>query len=297
MGMDIAITGSTGLIGTALTRALTAEGHRVIPVTRSGSTGIHWDPAAGVIDGASLEGVDAVVHLAGEGIAEKRWTDAQKARILDSRVDGTTLLARTLASLNRPPSVLLSGSAIGFYGDRGAAELTETSSSGDDFLAHVVRSWEGATAEAEAAGIRVAHLRTGIVLSTEGGVLGKLLPLYRLGLGGKLGGGQQYMSWVSMEDEVGIISWLLTNDVAGPVNLTGPVPVTNAEFTKALGTQLGRPTFLAVPSFGPKLLLGGELAQGLLFSSARVLPAVAEAAGYEFRHRTIADAFADLLDR
>ena len=295
--MDIAITGSSGLIGTALSRQLTADGHRVIPVTRSGSTGIHWDPAAGIIDAAALEGIDAVVHLAGEGIAEKRWTDAQKARILDSRVDGTTLLARTLASLDRPPGVLLSGSAIGYYGDRGAAELTEQSGPGDDFLADVVTAWEGATAEAEAAGIRVVHLRTGIVLSTDGGVLGKLLPLYKLGLGGKLGGGHQYMSWISIDDEVGIISWLLANEVAGAVNLTGPEPVTNRDFTKALGTQLGRPTFLTVPSFGPKLLLGGELAQGLLFSSARVRPAVAQAEGYEFQHPTIADAFAALLPR
>ena len=295
--MDIAITGSTGLIGTALSRHLTAEGHRVVPITRSGTTGIHWDPAAGELDGAALEGIDAVVHLAGEGIAEKRWTDEQKAKILDSRVDGTTLLARTLASLDRPPAVLLSGSAIGYYGDRGAAELTETSPPGDDFLGGLVTAWEGATAEAEAAGIRVAHLRTGIVLSTEGGVLGKLLPLYKLGLGGKLGNGQQYMSWVSIDDEVGIITWLLGNDVSGPVNLTGPEPVTNEEFTKALGAQLGRPTFLTVPAFGPRILLGGELAEALLFSSARVLPAVAEANGYEFRHPTIAAAFADILGR
>jgi uncharacterized protein (TIGR01777 family) len=295
--MEIAITGASGLIGTALTRHLTAEGHQVIAVTRSGTGGIHWDPAANEIDSASFEGIDAVIHLAGEGIAEKRWSDEQKRRILDSRVAGTTLLARTLASLDRPPSVLLSGSAIGYYGDRGSEELTEDSAPGDDFLAGLVSVWEGATADAEAAGIRVAHLRTGIVLAREGGVLGKLLPLYKFGLGGKLGNGRQYMSWVSIDDEVGIISWLLANDVRGPVNLTGPEPVTNHDFTKALGAELGRPTFLAVPSFGPKILLGAELAQALLFSSARVLPAVATEHGYPFRHRTIAEAFAGVLAR
>jgi len=295
--MDIAITGSSGLIGTALVSHLEVLGHTPIPITRSGSNGIHWDPARGEIDAASLEGVDAVVHLAGEGIAEKRWTDAQKAKILDSRVDGTTLLARTLASLTRPPAVLLSGSAIGYYGDRADTQLTETSAPGDDFLADVVVAWEAATAEAEDAGIRVAHLRTGIVLSPKGGVLQKLLPLYKLGLGGKLGSGRQYMSWVSIDDEIGIIAWLLANDVSGPVNLTGPDPVTNHDFTKALGAVLHRPTFLAVPSFGPKLLLGPELAQGLLFSSARVLPEVATEQGYVFRHRTVGDALAGVLDR
>jgi uncharacterized protein (TIGR01777 family) len=295
--MQIAITGASGLIGTALSVHLRAEGHDPVPITRSGSEGIHWDPAEGEIDAAALEGIDAVVHLAGEGIAEKRWTDEQKRRIVDSRVDGTTLLARTLASLDRPPAVLLSGSAIGYYGDRGDAELVETSGPGDDFLADVVQRWEGATAAASEAGIRVAHLRTGIVLTREGGVLGKVLPLYKLGLGGKLGSGRQYMSWVSMDDEVGIITWLLTADVAGPVNLTGPVPVTNAEFTEAVGAALHRPTFLPVPAFGPKLLLGAELATALLFSSARVLPAAAEAAGYEFRHRTIDAALADILRR
>ena len=295
--MDIAITGSTGLIGSALVERLGEHGHQVARVTRSGTDGIHWDPAKGEIDAASLEGIGAVIHLAGEGIAEKRWTDQQKRTILDSRVDGTTLLASTLAALDRPPTVLLSGSAIGFYGDRGDASLTETDAPGDDFLAGVVVAWEGATAAAEAAGIRVAHLRTGIVLSRAGGVLKKLLPLYRLGLGGKLGSGRQYMSWVGIDDEVAMIEWLLSNDVSGAVNLTGPAPVTNHDFTKALGSVLGRPTFLAVPSFGPKLLLGSELAQGLLFSSARVLPEVATTHGYEFAHRTVEDALRSLLDR
>ncbi len=295
--MDIAITGSSGLIGTALVTHLEAAGHRPIRVTRSGSDGIHWDPARGEIDAASFEGIDAVVHLAGEGIAEKRWTDAQKARILDSRVDGTTLLARTLAGLDRPPAVLLSGSAIGYYGDRGDTVITETSPPGSDFAAEVSIAWEACTAEAEAAGIRVAHLRTGIVLSAAGGVLGKLLPLYRAGLGGKLGGGHQYMSWISIDDEVGIITWLLDTEICGAVNLTAPEPVTNHDFTKALGAALHRPTFLTVPSFGPKILLGSELADSLLFSSARVAPTVAEGAGYEFRHRTIDAALADVLDR
>jgi uncharacterized protein (TIGR01777 family) len=294
--MDVAVTGSTGLIGTALVAHLEREGHRPIRVTRSGSEGIHWDPATGEIDAASLEGIDAVVHLAGEGIAEHRFTDAHKRRVLDSRVDGTTLLARTLAGLQRPPRVLLSGSAIGFYGDRGDADLDETSTPGTDFLSGVVQAWEASTRAAEDAGIRVAHLRTGIVLSRDGGVLGRVLPLYRLGLGGKLGSGRQYMSWITIVDHVELVTWLLTaDDVRGPVNLTAPEPVTNAEFTKALGAQLHRPTFLAVPAFGPKLLLGSELAESLLFVSQRVLPEVATAHGYPFRHRTIAEGFAAVL--
>ncbi len=296
--MDIAITGSTGLIGRALGPHLEAAGHRVVPVVRSGGAAgdvIRWDPAAGTIEATAFEGIDAVVHLAGEPIGAKRWNDEVKRAIRDSRVDGTALLSATLAGLDTPPTTFLSGSAIGIYGDRGDERLTEASSHGDGFLAGVTVEWEAATAPAEAAGIRVAHLRTGIVLSPDGGALAKQLPLFKFGLGGKLGSGRQYWSWISLNDEVAMIDWLLHNEVTGPVNLTAPEPVTNAEFTKALGSALGRPTFLPVPSFGPKLLLGGELADELLYTSARVLPEVATSAGYDFAHSTIDAAFAGLL--
>jgi len=284
--MDIAVTGASGLIGTRLTDHLVANGHRVVPLVRTapaaGTDAIQWDPAAGTIDAASLEGFDAVVHLAGEGIANKRWSAEQKRRILDSRVDGTTLLATTLAGLNRPPAVLLSGSAIGFYGDQGDTELTEDSPAGDIFLSEVCEAWETASAPASEAGIRVAHLRTGIVLDPTGGALGKTLGLFRLGLGGRLGSGRQWWSWIGIDDEVGAIAFLLDHDISGPVNLTAPNPATNAEYTKVLGRVLGRPTLLPVPSFGPKLVLGSELAEQLLFTSARVLPQVLVDAGYEF---------------
>ena len=220
--MHVAITGSSGLIGTALRSRLTEAGHRVSRVTRSGTEGISWNPPAGTIDTQAFEAVDAVVHLAGEGIGERRWTDAVKASIRDSRVDGTALLAETLAGLNTPPKVLLSGSAIGYYGNRGDEVLTETSAPGDDFLAGVTEAWERSTGAAEAAGIRVAHLRTGIVATPEGGALKKMLPLFRFGLGGKMGSGNQWWSWISIQDEVGLIEWLLHADLSGAVNLTAP---------------------------------------------------------------------------
>jgi uncharacterized protein (TIGR01777 family) len=249
--MEVAITGATGLIGSALRTHLEAAGHGVVPITRSGDDGIRWDPAAGVIDAASLEGVGAVVHLAGEGIAEKRWTEAQKARILASRVDGTSLLARTLADLDRPPSVLLSASGANVYRDGGDRELDEDAPHGDTFLGHVVEAWEGATAPAADAGIRVAFLRNGGVFSADGGLLARLLPLYRFALGGRIGSGRQYMSWISIVDEVAIIEWLLDHDIAGPVNMCAPVAVTNAEFNAAMGLALHRPAILPIPAFGP----------------------------------------------
>jgi len=299
--VDIALTGSSGLIGTALTRQLEAQGHRVIRVVRSasnksgGGDQITWDINAGTIDVGGLEGIDGVVHLAGEGIAEKRWSDEQKAKILDSRTKGTSLLSEALAALNRPPKRFLSGSAIGFYGDRGAEVLTETSASGDDFLAEVCRKWEAATEAAEAAGIQVAHLRTGIVLSTDGGALDKQLPLFKLGLGGRIGDGTQYLSWISIDDQVAAIIHLLTSTLTGPVNLTGPNPVTNAEFTKALGEAANRPTILPIPSFGPRLLLGKELAEALLHTSARVEPAALMGDGFVHSSSTIDEALSTIL--
>jgi uncharacterized protein (TIGR01777 family) len=295
--MRIAITGSSGLIGTALVASLAADGHTAIRVVRSGAEadGVHWDIDAGTIDVAALEGVDGVVHLAGEGIAEKRWTDDQKRRILESRTKGTALLAGALASLTTKPPVLVSGSAIGIYGNRGDEQLTETSPPGDGFLAEVAVAWEAAAEPAAQAGIRLSWIRTGIVLAPEGGVLQRLAGLARFGLLGKLGSGQQWMSWISLADEVGAIRFLLEHDVAGPVNLTAPNPVTNEVFTKTLGRVLHRPTFLPVPSFGPKLLVGAELAQALLYDGQRVLPDGLVDAGYEFQHTDLERTLHELL--
>jgi len=283
--MRIAISGSSGLIGSALVRSLEADGHSVLRIVRSGGGPgtVRWDIDAGLLDAAGLEGLDGVVHLAGEGIAEKRWTDEQKRKIRESRTKGTTLLAETLASLSAKPAALVSGSAIGFYGDRGDEQLTEASGPGAGFLSDVVVAWEAAAAPAEAAGIRLAKIRTGIVLDAHGGVLERLVRLGRFGLLGTLGSGRQWMSWISLADEVRAIRFLLDREIAGPVNLTAPTPVTNAAFTKAVGRALRRPTFLPIPRFGPKLLVGSELASALLFEGQRVLPGVLESAGFEFQ--------------
>ena len=296
--MDVAITGASGLIGRALAARLSSTGHQVRKVSRSASSGsgdIHWDPATGTIDPAAFEGVNALVHLAGEGIAEKRWSPEQKERIADSRRLSTDLLARTLAGLQHPPTVLLSGSAIGYYGERGDELLTESSGPGDGFLTDVCVAWEAATQPAQDAGIRVAHLRTGIVLDRKAGALGKMLPLFRFGVGGRLGNGRQYWSWISLDDEIAAICWLLMHDVSGAVNLTAPNPVTNAEFTKALAQELHRPAIFPVPRFGPKLLLGKELADSLLFTSARVQPEALTQGGYEFAHPTLPEALRSVL--
>jgi uncharacterized protein (TIGR01777 family) len=284
--MDVAITGSSGLIGSALREALRADGHRVLAVVRrpAGRDETTWDPEAGTIDSQAFAGLDAVVHLAGAGIADKRWTAERRRLLLHSREASTRLLATTLASLDRPPRVLLSGSAVGYYGDRGDEVLSETSPPGKGFLADLCRTWEATTAPAAAAGIRVAHLRTGLVLAPGGGLLSRMVPLFRLGLGGRLGSGRQYWPWVSLADEVGAIRWLLDHDVSGPVNLTAAGPVTNAEFTRVLAEVVHRPALLPVPAFGPGLLLGRDLARGLIFASARALPTVLEAGGYRFHH-------------
>lgn len=296
--MDVVVTGASGLIGTALVDALGRAGHRAVKLVRRPSRGadeVTWDPNAGTLDAASLEGTGAAVHLAGAGIADHRWTDAYKRELVDSRVGPTGLLARTLAGLTRPPTVLVSGSAIGWYGDRGDAVLTEASERGTGFLSDLCRDWEAATQPASDAGIRVAHVRTGVVLSANGGALAKQLPLFKLGLGGRMGSGRQWSSWVSIDDEVGAIMHLLTADVSGPVNVTAPNPVTNSDFTKALGAAVKRPSVFPIPSFGPKLLLGGELADNLLFQGARILPAVLQSSGFAFRHPEIGEALAALL--
>jgi len=295
--MDVVVSGARGLIGSALCRSLEADGHRAIPLVRPGSSereGINWDPGAGTIDRDALEGVDAVVHLAGEGVASHRWTGEHKRNVLRSRVDGTTLLATALAGLQRKPKALVSGSAVGYYGDRGSAELTEQSGPGGDFLADVCVQWESATHPAEDAGIRTAHIRTGIVLSTDGGALKAQLPLFRLGLGGQAGSGGQYLSWITLDDEIGAIRFLIDHDdVRGPVNLTGPTPCTNAEFTKALGRAVHRPTVVRIPHLVTRAPLGlGALAESLLFSSSRAVPAVLLDAGYRFRHSDLDEALA-----
>lgn len=295
--MKIAITGSSGLLGTALRGRLAADGHEVVRIVRrpAGSGEVRWDPEAGEIDAEGLRGTDAFVNLAGAGIGDERWSDERKRVLVESRTKSTDLLARTIADLSPKPRVLLSGSAIGFYGNRADEVLTEDSASGNGFLADLCRQWEAATAPAEEAGVRTAHLRTGIVLSSDGGALAKMLLPFKLGIGGRLGDGQQWMSWISIDDHVRAMMHLLTADVRGPVDLTAPAPVRNADFTKALGRELGRPTLLPIPRIGPRLLLGKELAQALLYESQRVLPAVLEQSGFSFTHRTIDDALAGVL--
>ncbi|MET0825443.1 MAG: TIGR01777 family oxidoreductase [Acidimicrobiales bacterium] len=298
--MEIVVTGSSGLIGTALVAGLEADGHRVRRLVRRparGSDEVRWDPSAGEIDRDGLEGVDGVVHLAGPGIGDKRWSEARKHDLREARVVGTALLAETLAGLDAKPPVLVSGSAIGYYGDRGYEKLTEKSKAGNDFLADLCRDWEGAAAPAAAAGIRVATIRTGIVLAPGGGALEKLLPLFKLGLGGRLGSGRQYWSWITIDDEVRAIRHLLEHDVSGPVNLTAPEPATNQEITSTLGEVLNRPTLVPVPRFGPKLILGGEATETFLYASQRVYPTVLEAHGFRFTHPELEPALRAVLDK
>jgi uncharacterized protein (TIGR01777 family) len=296
--VDVLVTGSHGLIASALIPRLRADGHRVARLVRGAPEGgddLRWDPDAGTIDVRGLEGIDAVVHLAGAGIGDKKWTPARKQSILESRTRGTALVASALAGLDRRPGVLLSGSAVGIYGNRGDEVLTEASAPGEGFTSEVCTAWEAATAPAEAAGIRVAHLRTGIVLAAHGGALGRMLTPFRLGLGGRMGNGHQYMSWIAIEDHVGATVHLLGADVAGPVNLTAPNPATNAEFTEALGSALHRPTKLPTPMLPLRALYGGELVQSLLLDGQRALPRALEASGYEFAHPELSDALRAVL--
>jgi uncharacterized protein (TIGR01777 family) len=296
--MQVAVTGASGLIGTALVHALREGGHGVKRLVRRPPRApdeAQWDVAAGRLDPAVLDGCDAVVHLAGEPIGARRWTAAQKARIRDSRVDGTRLLAETLAALPDGPRALVCASGVGYYGDRGDEVLTEDSDPGVGFLADLVQAWERAADAARGANVRVVHLRTGIVLTASGGALARLLPLFRLGLGGRFGSGRQYMSWISLDDEVGLYLHALTNDaMSGPVNATAPNPVTNAELTRILAAVLHRPALLPIPRFGPRLVLG-QLAEELLFFGQRVIPAKALDTRYDFRHATLEPALRDLL--
>jgi len=299
--MRILITGSTGLIGASLAQFLSTSGHEVIRLVRSkptpGSGAIHWDPGSGTIDTTALEGLDGVAHFAGENIATKRWTARQKARILESRVNGTRLLAESLARLARPPKGLISASAIGYYGDRGDEVLREESAPGSGFLPEVCCAWEAATKPADGRGIRVVHLRTGMVLSPAGGALGKMLTAFRLGAGGVIGSGRQYMSWIALDDVIGAVHHVLITDaLQGPVNVVAPAPVTNREFTRTLGHVLSRPTLLPAPAFAVRLALG-EMAEELLLSSQRVEPARLVSSGYRFGFPGLEGALRHLLGK
>lgn len=290
--MKVVIAGSSGLIGTALVAELEAAGHEVVRLVRpeSSGDGIAWDPSNGTIEAGRLEGIDAVVNLAGRSIGDRRWTDAEKHLLVASRVGTTRFLAATLAGLDRKPAVLINASAIGFYGDRGDEELHDRSGPGEGFFPGLCRDWESATGAAAAAGIRVVSVRTGIVLAGEGGALGRLLaPFgpswlspYRWGLGGWIGNGRQWWSWISLRDQVRAIAHLIESDLAGPVNLTAPAPVTNKGFLKAVGRALRRPVWLPIPRFVLRLVLGSELAEATLFDSQRVMPSRLTADGFVF---------------
>jgi len=296
----IAVTGATGLIGRALVSSLVGDGHRVVRLVRDPRTAadhdIVWDPEQGSIDARSLEGVDAVVHLAGEPIGASRWTDATRGRIHDSRERGTDLLARTLAGLDQRPEVLVSSSAVGIYGDRGDEELTESSSYGDDFLARVCIAWERAADPAREAGIRVVHPRTGVVIAKDGPLIDKVELPFRLGVGGRVGSGRQYVPWISLADEVAALRFLIDRPIEGAVNLTGPNPATNLALTKALGTVLRRPTIMPIPALAIRLLYG-EMGATLATVSQRVMPRRLLDAGFPFRHTTILAALGAVYGR
>ncbi len=294
--MRIIVSGASGLIGSALVPQLTAHGHEVVRlVRRTAKQGEStWNPARGDIDATVIDGADAVIHLSGAGIGDKRWSNSYKREILDSRVKSTKLLASVIAGAAKRPSVFLSGSAIGIYGACGDEPLHEDAAAGTGFLADVCKEWEAA---AVGAGTRTVFLRTGIVLSTKGGALKKQLPLFRAGLGGRFGRGNQWQSWISIDDEVSAIEHLLTSSLQGAVNLTAPAPITNADFAAVMGKVLRRPALLAVPSIGPKLLLGGELADALLFTGQRVIPTALSADSFEFVHPTLEIALRALLSK
>lgn len=283
LAVKILVTGSTGLIGRSVIPALTGLGNDVVALPRRRDSGTGWNPVTGDVDLASIDGANAVLHLAGAGIADRRWTDARKRLIAESRSGPTTALAKFLATCARPPHTLIVASAIGIYGDRGDAWLDESAVPGDGFLAGVVRDWEAATIPAVEGGIRVVNLRFGIILTAEGGALKRMLLPFRLGLGGPIGNGRQYWSWVGLDDVIGSIRHALeTTTLSGPVNVVSPNPVSNRAFTSALGRVLSRPAFLPLPRFAVRLALG-EMADELLLNSARVRPAMLASTGYQFR--------------
>ena len=299
--MIVAVSGAGGLIGSALISSLRASGHRAVALVRRaprpGEDALGWDPSSGALTPANSAVADAVIHLAGESIMGLRWTVEKKRRIRESRVTATRLLAQTLTRLPKPPTVLICASGIGYYGSRGDGVVTEDSRQGTGFLADLARDWEAATATAIAQGIRVVSLRIGVVLSKQGGALATMLTPFRLGLGGVVGSGAQWMSWIALDDVIGAIVHILSTDgLRGPVNAVAPAPVTNAEFTRTLGRVLGRPTLVPLPAFAARLALG-EMADELLLTSQRVLPARLEASGYSFRHPSLEGALRAELGR
>jgi uncharacterized protein (TIGR01777 family) len=299
--MRVLVTGSTGLLGSALVPSLTRDGHDVVRLAHSAQPKpekvIAWDPEAGVLNAATLEGMDAVVHLAGENIAAGRWTAERKRRILESRVKGTKLLADSLARLARPPRCLISASAIGYYGNRGQEILREDSPAGTGFLPQVCTGWERAAQAVTAGGIRLVTLRIGIVLSSRGGALARMLLPFRLGLGGRIGSGRQYMSWIDLDDLVQVFRHgIATDSLRGPVNAVAPNPVTNREFTHALGRVLSRPAFFVMPAFAARITLG-EMAEELLLAGARVLPGALLDSEFRFQYPHIDAALAHALGR
>lgn len=284
--MRIGVTGASGFVGQRLVPALQSAGHQIVRIGRGAESDVRWNPSAGALDAAGCSGIDAFVHLAGANVGE-RWTPAHRREIRDSRVLGTALVARTAAALTPRPRVLVCASAVGIYGDAGDVVLDEASPSGHDFLADVGRAWEAAADPARQAGIQTVHLRFGVVLSRQGGALARMLPVFRLGGGGRLASGRQWMSWISMEDAVGAVQFALDRDtLAGAVNAVAPSPVTNAEFTDTLARVVHRPALFPVPAFALNLMFG-EMAQGTLLASQRVVPRQLLAAGYVFRHATL----------
>jgi uncharacterized protein (TIGR01777 family) len=297
--MHFAVTGSHGLIGRVLVPFLTTGGHRVTPLVRGDASEgqVSWDPSADSLDASALDGVDGVVHLAGENIAATRWNEAHKRRVIESRIHSTRILCEGLARLPSPPRVVVSASAIGFYGDRGGEIVDEDSPSGEGFLAGVAREWEAATKPAAAAGIRVVQMRFGVVLSPKGGALARMLTPFRMGAGGAIGSGRQYWSWISLDDAVGAIHHVLMTDaIHGPVNAVAPASVTNVAFTKTLGRVLSRPSIMRVPASVARIGLG-EMADELLLASTRVRPRRLLNSAYEFRHDAVEDALRHMLGR
>ncbi|MCC5581548.1 TIGR01777 family protein [Microtetraspora sp. AC03309] len=297
--MTIVVTGSSGFLGSALVSALRADGARVLRLVRrepEASDEEFWDPERDLLDPSVLEGAEAVVHLAGAGIADRRWTESYKRELVDSRIVGTHTLVEALGLLRSRPRVLLSASAIGYYGDTGDREVDESAPAGTGFLATLVRDWEEAAEPVEQEGIRLIRLRTGVVLSSRGGALAKVLPIFKIGAGAPLGSGRQYVSWISLPDWVDAVRFLISNaDISGPVNLTAPEPVTNAEYTKAIGKALRRPTMpIPTPAFALRMALGDFADEGVL-TGQRVIPRRLLRAGHRFSHPTLTEALAAVL--
>jgi hypothetical protein len=297
--MKVAITGSTGLVGSALVDHLRSQGHDVVPILRGDPSdpGAHWDPANNWIRDGAFDGIEAVINLSGASIGDGRWTARRKRELETSRIDLSRFLISHLGAVQSPPRIYVQSSAVGYYGPRGDEVLDEESAAGQGYLAGLVADWEAEAGKASDRGMRVALIRSGLVLSGQGGALKKMLLPFKLGIGGKLGSGKQYFSWVSLPDIVNIYTHALGDGLQGVVNGTSPNPVTNAEYTKALGRALHRPTLLPTPGFGVKLLFGGELTDELLLSGQRVVPAKLQAAGFRFQHPTIDDAFDHIFKR